>query len=75
MTRGAGTAMKTVEDKSSRALTDLINCDGFEGVHLDYQRQDEVQERVTKNPPQDIAVSFHSKVCCMGPLQMLHYCK
>lgn len=39
MTRGAGAAMKTVEDTSSKALTDLIDCDGFEGVYLDYQRQ------------------------------------
>lgn len=39
MTRGAGTATKTVEDMSSKALADLIDCDGFEGVYSDYQRQ------------------------------------
>lgn len=39
VTWGAGTAMKTVEDTSSKAISDLIDCDGFEGVYLDYQRQ------------------------------------
>lgn len=39
LTGGAGAAMKTLEDTSSKVLTDLINCDGCEGVYLDHQRQ------------------------------------
>lgn len=39
VTGGAGAAMKTAEDPSSQAFSDLIDCDGFEGVCLDYQRQ------------------------------------
>lgn len=38
MTRGGSAAMKTVEDTSSKALAELIDYDGSEGVYLDYQR-------------------------------------